>query len=45
MRKIEIKLNADGKRWDVTKGGKLVQTCDTIKQAMDLRFELKHPVK
>lgn len=43
--KIELKLNADGKRWDVVKGTKIVQTCDTIKQAVDARFDMKQSRK
>lgn len=45
MKKIELVLNADGKRWDVVRGGKIVQTCETIKAAVDAKFDLKHPVK
>lgn len=43
--KIELKLNSDQKRWDVVKGGKIVQTCETIKQAVDAKFDMKQSRK
>ena len=42
MRKITLKLNTDGRRWDVVRGGKVVQTCATIKLAMDAKFDMTH---
>jgi len=42
MKKIELKLNTDGRRWDLVRGGKVVQTCATIKLAMDAKFDMTH---
>lgn len=39
--KIELKLNADGRQWDVVQGATIVSTHATIKLAMDARFELQ----
>jgi len=44
-RKIELALNADGKSWDVLRGGKVVSTHATIKQAVDAKFDLKQSRK
>ena len=43
---MKVAQNADGKRWDVVKGSVIVATFDSIKAAMDARFELsRKPVK
>jgi hypothetical protein len=31
---VKLELNADGKRWNVTKGGAVVATLATVKEAM-----------
>ncbi len=38
--KYELKLNADGKQWDVVQGATIVSTHATIKPAMDAKFDL-----
>ena len=42
MKKIELKLNTDGRRWDLVRGGKVLQTHATIKAAMDAKFDMTH---
>jgi hypothetical protein len=37
---MKVQQNADGKRWDVVKGDSIVATFDSIKAAMDARYEL-----
>ncbi len=39
--KIELKLNADGRQWDVVNAGLIVSAHATIKLAMDARFDLQ----
>lgn len=38
--KIELKMNADGRSWDVVKGGSIVSTHATIRDANDAKFDL-----
>jgi hypothetical protein len=43
--KAQVQLNQDGK-WTVVKNGEVLGTFDTIKAAMDAKFELsRKPVK
>lgn len=39
--KYELKINADGRSWDVVKGAEIISTHATIKLAMDAKFELQ----
>lgn len=38
--KIELKLNIDGRSWDVVKGATIVSTHATIREANDAKFDL-----
>jgi hypothetical protein len=42
---MKVQLNPDGKRWDVVKGSEVLGTFDSIKAAMDARFELQQAGK
>ena len=42
---MKVQQNADGKRWDVVKGNAIVATFDSIKAAMDAKFELQQAGK
>jgi hypothetical protein len=39
--KYELKINADGRQWDVVQGATIVSTHATIKLANDAKFELQ----
>ena len=39
---MKVQQNADGKRWDVVKESEVLGTFDSIKAAMDAKFELSH---
>ena len=42
---MKVQQNQDGKRWDVVKGSEVLGTFDSIKAAMDARFELQQAGK
>ena len=42
---MKVQQNQDGKRWDVVKGSAIVATFDSIKAAMDAKFELQQAGK
>ena len=42
---MKVQQNQDGKRWDVVKGSEVLGTFDSIKAALDARFELQQAGK